>query len=78
MREYDISGSGGNAFAIMGVAKSLARQLDFDGDYITSQMMEGDYDNVLAVFNKYFGRVVKLVSYKGELDNVDPDLYELA
>ena len=64
----DISGSDGNAFALIGYAKKFAKQLDMDFKPIKDEMMSGDYDNLLRVFNKNFGNVVDLVGYKEEDD----------
>ena len=56
----DLTGPQGNAFALMGMARSLARQLNLDSDLIISEMMEGDYENLLTVFDSYFGDYVIL------------------
>lgn len=64
----DISGPDGNAFALIGYAKKFAKQLDMDFRPIKDEMMSGDYDNLLRVFNKNFGNVVDLVGYKEEDD----------
>ena len=64
----DISGPDGNAFALIGYAKKFAKQLDMDFRLIKDEMMSGDYDNLLRVFNKNFGNVVDLVGYKEEDD----------
>ena len=59
----DISGSDGNAFVLIGYARKFAKQLDLDFKPIKDEMMSGDYDNLLRVFNKNFGNVVDLVGY---------------
>ena len=59
----DISGSDGNAFVLIGYARKFAKQLDLDFKPIKDEMMAGDYDNLLKVFNKNFGNVVDLVGY---------------
>jgi len=56
----DLTGPDGNAFALMGYANRFARQVGLDGKEITSEMMEGDYENLLEVFDKYFGSFVIL------------------
>ena len=56
----DLTGPDGNAFALMGYAKRFAKQLDLDGDKIIADMMSGDYENLLQVFDKYFGSFVIL------------------
>ena len=55
MITININGPDGNAFALMGYAKKLAKQLDLDGDSIIKEMMAGDYNNLLLVFINYFG-----------------------
>ena len=56
----DLTGPDGNAFVLMGYAKRFAKQLGLDGDKITSEMREGDYENLLQVFDGYFGDFVIL------------------
>ena len=56
----DLTGPDGNAFALMGLAKRLAKQLKFDGNKIINEMMEGDYEELLEVFDRYFGDFVIL------------------
>ena len=56
----DLTGPQGNAFALMGMARSFARQLNLDSDLIISEMMAGDYENLVAVFDSYFGDYVIL------------------
>lgn len=53
----DLSGPDGNAFALMGHARNLAKQLDKDGKAITNEMMQGDYDDLVAVFEREFPMV---------------------
>lgn len=54
----DLTGPDGNAFALMGYAQRFARQLDLDSTQICEEMMAGDYENLVAVFDKYFGDYV--------------------
>ena len=61
MRTINISGPDGNAFALMGYAKTFAKQLGIDYKPIREEMMSGDYDNLLDVFKNNFGNVVELV-----------------
>lgn len=60
-REIDISGPAGNAYALMGEASSLARQLGFDKKVIIDEMTSGDYERLLEVFDRYFGEFVDIV-----------------
>lgn len=56
----DLTGPDGNAYALMGYALRFARQLDLDSTKIREEMMAGDYENLVAVFDKYFGDYVVL------------------
>jgi len=58
--KIDLTGPDGNAFAIMGYAQRLAKQLGLDRDQIINEMMSGDYENLIKVFDKYFGDCVDL------------------
>lgn len=58
--EIDLTGSEGNAFNLLAVAMKLSRQLDLDGKKITDEMMAGDYENLVKVFDKHFGNFVIL------------------
>lgn len=53
--EIDLTGPDGNAFVLIGTAKNLAKQLGLDGDLIASEMMLGDYEDLLATMEHYFG-----------------------
>jgi hypothetical protein len=61
MKSIDITGQDGNAFSLIGYAKSFAKQLNMDGNAITKEMMAGDYENLLDTFEKHFGSIVELV-----------------
>jgi hypothetical protein len=54
----DLTGPDGNAFALMGLASRLAKQLGFKSP--TAEMMSGDYEHLLEVFDKNFGDFVIL------------------
>lgn len=56
----DLTGPDGNAFVLMGYAKRFAKQLDLDADVIIKEMKSGDYENLLQVFDNYFGAFVIL------------------
>ena len=58
--EIDLTGPNGNAFYLIGTAKNLAKQLGLDGKAIQTEMMQGDYENLLKVFDKHFGEFVTL------------------
>ena len=56
MRTIDLTGPEGNAFALMGLAKSFSKQLGkTNGDAIVMKMMAAEsYDDLLAIFSKEF------------------------
>ncbi len=56
----DLTGPDGNAFVLMGTAVNLARQLGKDGKAIRDEMMAGDYEHLLSVFDREFGDYVIL------------------
>ena len=58
--EIDLTGPDGNAFVLIGTAGNLAKQLGLDSKAIRTEMMAGDYENLVNVFDKYFGEVVTL------------------
>jgi hypothetical protein len=58
--EIDLTGPDGNAFFLCGIAGKWARQLDLDGDKIVGEMIKGDYENLVEVFDKHFGDYVTL------------------
>jgi hypothetical protein len=59
--EIDITGSQGNAFVILGYARQYAKELGMDSKPIIEEMMSGDYENLLEVFDKNFGDYVDLL-----------------
>ena len=58
--EIDLSGPDGNAYALIGYASRFAKQIGLDGKAITEEMMSGDYENLIKVFDKHFGEFVTL------------------
>ncbi len=58
--EIDLTGPQSNAFYLLGTAKNLARQLDFNESFILNEMKNGDYENLIKVFDHYFGSIVTL------------------
>jgi hypothetical protein len=56
----DLTGPDGNAIVLMGKAKGLANQLGLDSDKIIEEMMSGDYENLINVFDNNFGSFVIL------------------
>ena len=70
MRQIDITGPDGNAFALLGCARNFAKQLGWDATAITDEMKEGDYDHLLDTFEKHFGSIVELVGRDQDEDDV--------
>lgn len=58
--EIDLTGPEGNAYVLLGFAKKLARALDIDYNVVHTRMTEGDYENLVNVFDEYFGEFVIL------------------
>ena len=57
----DLTDPEGNAFSLMDfVQDDFAKQLDFDVEEIIEEMKSGDYENLVSVFDKYFGDYVVL------------------
>tara|TARA_B110000211_G_C13560672_1_gene327670 strand:- start:68 stop:289 length:222 start_codon:yes stop_codon:yes gene_type:complete len=57
----DLTGPDGNAFALMGLANRLGKQLDFkEIPRILEEMQAGDYEHLLQVFDEHFGDFVIL------------------
>lgn len=58
--KIDLLGPDGNAFVLLGIAKSFCKQLSKDWDAINKEMTSGDYENLLKVFDREFGSIVDL------------------
>jgi len=58
--EIDLTGPDGNAFVLIGKASNLAKQLGLDQKAIQAEMMSGDYENLVKVFDNHFGSFVTL------------------
>jgi hypothetical protein len=58
--EIDLTGPQGNVFFLIGTANNLAKQLGLDGKAIQAEMMSGDYENAVNVFDANFGHFVTL------------------
>lgn len=59
----DLTGPDGNAFALLGIASRLGKQLELDKEQqemIRIEMMSGDYENLIKVFDENFGSYVDL------------------
>ncbi len=56
----DLTGSRGNAFVLLGYAKRYAKQLNLDFTAVNAEMIAGDYENLVEIFDGYFGDYVTL------------------
>lgn len=62
--QIDLTSPQGNAFSLIGLARTLGKKLDRDESQlaaITAEMMSGDYENLIQVFDREFGDLVDLV-----------------
>lgn len=58
--EINLLGEGGNAYYLLAIADKLAKRLNLDAKQIQSEMKSSDYENLVKVFDKYFGDFVIL------------------
>jgi len=58
--EINLSGPDGNAYCLLGYAKTFSKQLALDYTIIQKEMTSGDYENLIQTFDKYFGNFVTL------------------
>ena len=57
----DLTGPDGNAFVLMAFARKLARETKLvSPEKVVREMMMGDYENLVEVFDHYFGSFVIL------------------
>lgn len=56
----DLTGPDGNAYVLMSYAIRFSKQLGIDNVPIIEEMMSSDYENLLQVFDRYFGQLVIL------------------
>ena len=56
----DLTGPEGNAFCLMGYAQKYSRKLGIDSKKVVNEMKSGDYENLIKVFDSYFGDYVIL------------------
>ena len=59
-QKIDLTGHEGNAFVLLGIAKNYARELNLDWEEISKEMESSGYENLIKVFDKYFGDYVDL------------------
>jgi hypothetical protein len=56
----DLTGPQGNAFFLLGTAKDLCHRLGLGWEQVHSEMTSSDYENLIQVFDSYFGDFVVL------------------
>jgi hypothetical protein len=59
----DLTGPDGNAYALMGIATNFGKQLGWDKvriQELMNEMMDGDYEHLIQVFDREFGTFVIL------------------
>jgi hypothetical protein len=59
-RVIDLTGSDGNAFVLLGIAKGLCKQLEIDDTIVLDDMKSGDYEHLITTFDTYFGDYIDL------------------
>ena len=57
----DLTSSQGNAFALLGHAMHIGKQLGISKEKIKDKMMSSDYNNLVLIFDEYFGVYVDLI-----------------
>ena len=58
--EIDLTGEQGNAYYLLGLASSLSKKFGYDSKQVKEEMTKSDYENLIQVFDKYFGNYVIL------------------
>jgi hypothetical protein len=61
--EIDLTGTDGNAYALLAYAKTLCYQMGYSEEeerVILDEMRAGDYENLIRVLEKYFGKFIVL------------------
>lgn len=56
----DLSSPQGNGYFLLGTAKQLCKELRMKFEPIEAEMTSGDYENLIQVFDKYFGYYIDL------------------
>lgn len=61
----DLSGPDGNAFYLMGCAKTYLKAIDYSEQKIADvvkDMLSGDYNNLVSVFEEHLGNIITLIN----------------
>lgn len=70
-RCIDLDGPEGNAYVLLGYAHEFSKQLGLDFNKISSEMKSGNYENLIKVFDSYFGEYIDLVRTEKEDEDED-------
>ena len=80
MQYIDLNGPDGNAFALMGHAKNIAKQLGWQHseiDDVLNDMQSGNYDHLLDVFKHHFGEFVEFQTSEEDWDDYEGDNWDM-
>lgn len=56
--EIDLTGPEGNAYYLLHCARTFCNAMEKDWPAIESEMMDGDYEHLIGVFDREFGEFV--------------------
>lgn len=56
----DLTGPEGNAYNLLGLARFLSEMMDKNAEDVVERMKDGDYENLVQVFDQEFGDLVIL------------------
>jgi hypothetical protein len=56
--EIDLKGPGGNAFALLSIAKDLCHKMGIEWEPVKNEMTSGNYENLLQVMDRHFGKII--------------------
>jgi hypothetical protein len=73
MPVIDLRGPEGNAYALMGIARNWAKQLDIDPEPIIKDMRSGDYFHLLTAMEEAFPYVGLEFIHDPRNPDLDPD-----
>jgi hypothetical protein len=66
-RVINLDGPEGNAYALLGIAQGHFRQMKTNPKPYLDEMRSGDYFNLVATFDKYFGGVYTITTTNEEM-----------
>jgi hypothetical protein len=63
--EIDLSGSHGNVYYLINLAKKLSEKIGLDAEKVIKRMTFDDYEHAVKTFDAYFGDYVTLYVPEG-------------